>query len=274
MIIKFFKLIANLPLIFFHMIGIVLGWIIFLGSKKFRNRTIKNCCEIAKFNHKILYKSVGEFGKSLIELIVLWFRPVEKCNQLIKNIYNIHLVNQAIQDNKAIIFLTPHLGSFEILSLYVGFYTPLTILYRSPKPKLKFLEEFMMFGRQKGFVKTATADLKGVRQLIKALKRGELIGILPDQVPTFGDGMMSNFFNQSAYTMNLPIKLANTYNIQIIFAYAKRLNFGRGYDLYFQKFEYNQQDSLENQIQTMNHEIEKIISKYPEQYLWNYNRYK
>ena len=47
----------------------------------------------------------------------------------------------------------------------------------------------------------APADLSGVRRLVRALKRGEAIGMLPDQVPSSGEGVWAPFFGRHAYTM-------------------------------------------------------------------------
>ena len=103
-------------------------------------------------------------------------------------------------------FLTPHWGCFEITSLYIAQHLPLTNLYSSPKQD--WLEAVMRSGRERGMARLATADLSGVRLLFKALKRGEAIGLLPDQVPSQGEGEWVDFFARPAYTMTLSGRLA------------------------------------------------------------------
>ena len=50
---------------------------------------------------------------------------------------------------------------------------------------------------------TAPASIGGVRQMMRALKRGEAVGLLPDQVPPEGMGVWVPFFGKPAYTMTL-----------------------------------------------------------------------
>ena len=126
---------------------------------------------------------------------------------------------------KGIIFLTPHLGCFEISALYAAQRVPITVLYRPPK--LGWLEGVMRGGRERGQAKLAKADVGGVRLLYKALKRGEAVGLLPDQVPSRGEGEWADFFGRPAYTMTLAGRLAESSNATVLIAYSERCRTGR-----------------------------------------------
>jgi KDO2-lipid IV(A) lauroyltransferase len=119
-------------------------------------------------------------------------------------------------------------------------------------------------------VTLAEANANGVRKLMQALKRGEAIGILPDQIPAAGEGEWADFFGKPAYTMTLASKLAEKTGASVIMGYGERLENGAGYDIHLAAIE-------KGAIATpalLNKVIEQQIAKKPSQYLWRYNRYK
>ena len=140
------------------------------------------------------------------------------------------------------------------------------MLYRPPK--LKWLERLILKGRTRTGITLAEANASGVRKLMQALKRGEAIGILPDQIPKAGEGEWADFFGKPAYTMTLASKLAEKTGATIIMAFGERLKHGTGYAIHLTKV-----DSIATTAQ-LNHAIEQQIAQQPSQYLWSYNRYK
>ena len=129
----------------------------------------------------------------------------------------------------------------------------------------------MRNGRERGLARLATADVSGVRLLFKALKRGEAIGLLPDQVPSQGEGEWVNFFSRPAYTMTLIGRLAESSGAAVLLVYAERLPHGAGYNLNFEPLPLDFSRSVPLQI---NAALERVIAISPAQYLWSYNRYK
>src|SRR5258706_5378621 len=121
-------------------------------------------------------------------------------------------------------------------------------------------------------LRLAPADLAGVRELSRALERGEGAGFLPDQVPGLGEGEWTEFFGKPAYTMTLAAKLAERPNVATFLAYARRLPKGAGYSLVLRPFP--KKDSSETATRRLNRALEELVRECPEQYLWGYNRYK
>lgn len=269
----FLRLFAYCPLWLLHTMGIIFGWLTYCFSPTYRKRLKQNLCEIAQYDTSVLYQTIGEAGKASIELLPVWVRKEADVLKLIKKVHNFACIEQVKAQQKSIVFLTPHLGCFEIASLYYAQKAKLSILYRPPK--LKWLIPIMEQGRKRGQVTLAPADLKGVRILLRALKNQEDIGILPDQVPAQGEGVTVHFFNKPAYTMTLAARLARQPNIAVIFAFAKRLSWGRGFEVYFQSVNFpTDQADLTQDTQFLNQQIETLIRLAPAQYLWSYNRYK
>jgi KDO2-lipid IV(A) lauroyltransferase len=269
MLVTLFRLLSRLPLPVLHLSGAALGWLVYLVSPSYRNR-LKNNIERAGFADHAS-SAVAEAGKSVLELPFIWFAAPQRVLKS-ATIENWELVQKALDAGKGIIFLTPHLGCFEISAQAVAARAPLTVLYRPPrKAALKPLVEG---ARARTNLFLAPANLSGVRTLLKTLKQGRLIGLLPDQVPQHGEGVWADFFGKPAYTMTLSAKLHQMSGAPIILAYAERLPRGRGYVLRFVPFEENLGTSPEQQARAINAAMEQLIARCPAQYFWSYNRYK
>lgn len=269
-----FRLLASLPLRWLHGLGALLGYITFATSKQYAARTRENLRQsnlaLDETDYaKLLDQTIAEAGKGMMELPWVWGRPLEQVCATVQHCQGWEHVEAAHARGKGIIFLTPHWGCFEITSLYIGQHLPLTNLYSSPKQD--WLETVMRSGRERGLARLATADLSGVRLLFKSLKRGEAIGLLPDQVPSQGEGEWVDFFSRPAYTMTLSGRLAQSSGAPVLLVYAERLPHGKGYNLNFEPLPLDFSKSVPQQI---NAALELVIAVSPAQYLWSYNRYK
>tara|TARA_S200000501_G_C20726226_1_gene700714 strand:- start:189 stop:1013 length:825 start_codon:yes stop_codon:yes gene_type:complete len=269
MILKVFQISSFLPLSFLHKVGVIFGWAIFIFSSKYRTKFKQNIYQAGY--HELINKAIGESGKNIFELPFIWFAKKNRIKKY-TTIQGWELVKKALDKKKGVIFLSPHLGSFELIAQIISSRTPLTALYRPQR--LKILEELIVKAREKKGLSMTPANSRGVRSLIKTLKKGGSIGLLPDQVPSNGEGLWANFFGKKAYTMTLTAKLCNLSNAQLILTYAERLSGGKGFKIYFFDVNTKMYDSLEKQVKIINELMEQLIKKCPEQYLWSYNRYK
>jgi KDO2-lipid IV(A) lauroyltransferase len=188
------------------------------------------------------------------------------------SVENWDLVQRKLDSGRGIVFLTPHLGCFEMTAQQIALRTALTVMYRPPrKAALKPLVEG---ARARHNLHLAPANLSGVRILAKTLKSGQPIGLLPDQVPQEGEGVWAPFFGRNAYTMTLPAKLAQLGKADILLVYAERLPKGRGYVVRFVPFEGELSGNPAGQAAAINRAMEQLIARCPAQYFWSYNRYK
>lgn len=265
------KLISCLSLPAIHKIGFGLGWLIHyctpVAARIQRENLMQSglCSNTKKLNASIK-TNIAETGKAILETLAIWQWPQHKALQLVHQCSNWHLVEEALKNGKGLIFLTPHLGCFEMTSVYYASQHPITVLFRPPKKS--WLSPMVDAGRMKGQVKLAPANTQGVRMLMQALKKGEAIGILPDQIPAAGEGEWADFFGKPAYTMTLAGKLAEKTGATVIMAFGERLKNGQGYNIHLTKVESIANPTLLNQA------IEQQIRQQPAQYLWRYNRYK
>lgn len=267
------QLLAKLPLCVVHFLGSVLGWTTYLSYKKYAtlisdNLKLSGLTKDKASFQNILHCNIRETGKAFLETFVIWFQDYSKLSKWYQGCTGWEHVESALAQGKGIIFLTPHLGCFEITSLYYGQFHPITVLFRPPRQD--WLMPLINKGRQRGQVKLAPANAQGVKQLLQALKRGEAIGILPDQAPHQGEGEWVPFFGRPAYTMTLASKLAEKSGAQVLMAFGERLANGRGYHIHIKPIA---QAGI-NTPALLNQELEKTISTCPSQYMWIYDRYK
>jgi KDO2-lipid IV(A) lauroyltransferase len=262
---------ARLPLAWLHRAGAVLGRLAYWCSPSYAARLSENLdasgvCAGAVQCEALRSAAVAEAGKGVVELAAVWFGPDEVIARLVECAHW-DVVERARARGAGVIFLTPHLGCFEIAALYTARRMPLTVLYRPPKQR--WLEPLMVTGRSRSGAAVAPANLRGVRLLYRALARGEAIGLLPDQAPGVGEGAWAPFFGRPAYTMTLVARLQRASGAPVIMAFAERLPAGRGYRLHFEEIATEHFDEG-----ALNRAVEDQVRRRPEQYLWSYNRYK
>ncbi|WP_343585697.1 lysophospholipid acyltransferase family protein [Herbaspirillum sp.] len=269
MLVSLFRLLSFFPLPVLHAIGLAMGWLVFLASPSYRRRFIGN---IERAGHRAhLYKAVGEAGKGMFELPFIWCATPGRVLRTAR-IEGWELAGKALDAKSGLILLTPHLGCFEITAQAVALHTRLSALYRPPRKDA--LKPLIEGARARANLHLAPANLAGVRILLKALKNGEAIGLLPDQVPQNGEGVWAEFFGKPAYTMTLSAKLHQMSGAPIVLVYAERLSWGRGYAVRFVPFEGELGDTPQQQARAINAAMEALIAQCPAQYIWSYNRYK
>jgi Kdo2-lipid IVA lauroyltransferase/acyltransferase len=263
-------LIAGLPLRLLHGLGTVLGWTLYGISPTYRRHLNENLERAGYRESSIRRAAIAHAGQMLVETPVMWLRPQARVAALVSEVRGLDAALAARDGGKALLFLTPHMGCFEIAAQYAAQHTPITVLYRAPK--VAWLEPLMREGRGRGGVRLVPADFTGVRELFAALKRREAAGFLPDQVPGAGEGVWEPFFGRLAYTATLAPKLAQRDDIACFLAFAKRLPRGAGYALTIRP--YPNSRSGESPARLLNRALEDLVRECPEQYLWGYNRYK
>jgi Kdo2-lipid IVA lauroyltransferase/acyltransferase len=270
-----FRLLARLPLSVLHTLGAAGGWLVYWASPGYRARLRANLAAAIPISNSddakaLLHTAIAEAGKSAFETPAIWFKSPEEIAKLVEMPAGWDRIEALLAKRRGILFLTPHLGCFEVTAQYYAQRHPITVLYRPPRKTL--LEPLMLAGRTRANLTPVPANLRGVRAVLKALKRGEAVGILPDQVPRAGEGAWADFFGRPAYTMTLAARLVKSTRAPVVMAYAERLPQGKGYRLVLQEpAKPREGESFES---AMNHALENLIRRCPGQYLWAYNRYK
>ena len=220
--------------------------------------------------------AVREAGRMVAELPRLW---LGEAAMLVQRCEGSTHVDAALAEGRGLLILTPHLGCFEVCAqAYAqrwGAQQPITVLYRPARQP--WLRELVASSRDRPGLRAVPADLGGVRQMLRALKRGEAVGLLPDQVPPEGMGVWAPFFGREAYTMTLAARLAQQSGAALLLCWGERLPGGRGYVVHFEPFGEGLPREVQAQAESaavINRAMERLILQAPQQYLWGYHRYK
>ncbi|MDP1648445.1 MAG: lysophospholipid acyltransferase family protein [Rubrivivax sp.] len=274
---------ARRSLRFLHALGAALGWAGYLLSPSYRRRLDANAA-LAGVSVADRRAAVAEAGKLVLELPRLWLRPAGLPIDDPVAWEGAALIDDALAAGRGLVLLTPHMGSFEICAqAYAerfGARQPVTVLYRPARQA--WLRELEETARARPALATAPASLAGVRQMMRALRRGETLGLLPDQVPPASMGVWAPFFGQPAYTMTLAARLVLQTGAAVGLIWGERLPRGAGYLLHVRplaqplprKGEQDEQAWMTAAAAAINRSMEALVRERPSQYLWGYHRYK
>jgi len=274
-----FRVLSRLPLRATHALGAAIGWLFAVIPNK-RRRTaeinLKLCFpEMQEYARaRLARRHLMEFGKAFTETAVLWTRNAEEFGQLVRKVSGEELIKNAMRHGKGLILAMPHLGAWELVSLYCSRRYPLTTMYRTPP--MSAFGHMMRAARERFGARLVSGEKNGIRALYRALENGEMVAILPDQVPASRSGAVhAPFFGIPASTMVLLSRLAMKTQAPVVFAYAERLPRGQGYHVHFLMGQagINGRD-LERSVALVNAMVEHCVRALPEQYQWVYKRFR
>ena len=174
--------------------------------------------------------------------------------------------------NKQVIFISGHFSNFELMAMYLektGI--KLSTIYR-PLNNI-FLNGIMEGIREKFVCKyQIKKGIGGLKKLISLKKKNFSTALMIDQ--RVSEGVLSNFFNQKAFTTTIPAQLAKKFNIPIVPVYIERIE-GLNFKIsVHDPISFPKEDSIENITFKLNQILEKMILKNPEQWIWSHNRWK
>jgi Kdo2-lipid IVA lauroyltransferase/acyltransferase len=272
--------ISWLPLGLVHWVGGALGWLVYALSAPYRRRLRDNAAR-AGVGTALRRRSVSQTGCMAAEVPWLWLRDSTRPLAPLVTWDGDALVEQALARGRGLLFYTPHMGNFEITARgyaeRYGSRQPITVLYRPARQP--WLARLQTTAREHPGMKAAPATLAGVRQLIRALRNGEAVGLLPDQVPPEGQGVWAPFFGAPAYTMTLAARLVQQTEASVLFVWCERRPHGAGFVVHLREMR-ETMPPLGNDptgalgAGVINRELEALIRQCPQQYLWGYNRHK
>jgi Kdo2-lipid IVA lauroyltransferase/acyltransferase len=269
----FFRFLATLPLPWVHRLGALAGWLTYAASPTYRRRLRANLeLALGGVPRNVLRAAVAEAGRQALEMPWVLLRPRREAVAQVVDVQGQEWVDAARAAGRGLLFLTPHLGCFEITAQYLAQQAPITVLYRPPRKAV--LRPVIEAGRARGMMRQAPADLSGVRKLLQALKKGEMVGMLPDQVPSQGEGQWAPYFGRPAWTMTLAARLSEVKGTDVLCIWAQRLPSGAGWCIRITPPEKPLAGSLSERVVRINQEMERMVRACPAQYLWGYNRYK
>lgn len=251
------------------------GWRLSSQSRRVNQVNIGLCYPDRAISERasLAAASFRETCTTLMEVPLMWEKPVEKCVALIREIEGEALLDEAISEKKGLILLAPHLGNWELAGLFFSTRYRMSTLY-SP-PKLADFEHYMVRVRERQGAKLVRGDRRGLVELMSRLRSGGVVGILPDQLPRTAGSVNAPFFGHSVRTMTLAGKLRQKTGAPALITFAERLPGHEGFRLIIRKCEgdIGNLDAVAG-ASALNRSIEACIERCPTQYQWEYKRFR
>lgn len=266
-----------LPLSWARKLGACAGYLVWLGRGRTANVTLTNLAiclpELSEDERRRLARrSVVETSITAAESGAVWLWPVEKLKALI-HVTRLEVLQKAHAKGKGVLIIAPHLGNWEVLGLYLstsGLGESIN-LYQTPREPA--LDKLIYAARRRYGARLAATDNKGVAVMLKALRNGAIAGILPDQVPVASGGEFAPFFGRPALTMTLLSRLLAKTGCPAVLAYARREP--SGFNIEFREVESDlYAEDLTLSLKALNAIIERAVREVPEQYHWEYKRFR
>lgn len=271
----FFAAAARLPLPWLHAIGHALSRLLLWLPNKPRRIARHNLAlclpELTEpARRRLLSESLSHFGRAMTESPALWQAPLSRLDRWTLEVRGAEAVSAAVDAGHGVILFTPHIGSWEMVGIDASRRWPITHLYKAQKGEVDAL---IHAGRSRCGAKLAPSDGGGVRMLLAGLKRGEAVGILPDQDPPEGSGQFVPFFGHLAHTPVLPAKLASRQGIALFLCWAERLP--GGFRISYEAAPQGIADKdPQRSLTALNQAVETLVRHLPEQYWWGYPRFR
>jgi len=269
MLLFLFRFLALFPVRALWALGAAGGRLAWWASSSYRAKIDANLRRAGYTDARMRSRAIAHAGRMAGELPAVWFYPDARlfahCMSDSQQVLA-QAITAAQAQGRGLLFMTPHLGCFEITCRYIARQVPMTILFKPARSAA--VDSLLRAARNRSTVRAIPADLAGVRTLLRCLRRGEAVGLLPDQVPTDGEGRLADFFGHPALTMTLPEGLVRRAQPLVLFAVGERCIAQAGWRLHF--IEHREECTP----LAINRAMEALIRTWPDQYLWSYNRFR
>lgn len=216
-------------------------------------------------------RHMRQLAQLLFETPVVWSRPGDWLDKKVVAIHGLELFQSAVSSGDGLLLLAPHHGNWEVVGLWAAAHSKITSLYEPPK--MVEFDAWVKSSREQSGATLVPTNVRGVAALIKALKRGEVSGILPDQQPPAESGEFAPFFGIQARTMTLIHNLIRKSACHALFSSAVRVP--GGWELHFLPAETDIYSENEfTSLAALNRGVEQVVDLAPDQYQWEYKRFR
>ncbi len=271
------RLLALLPWPALRRIGMAVGWVLYRsGGREARNVRANLAIAYPRLEpaarEALARASLRESAITYAEMPRIWLSGRGLDGRVEPNGLP-ETMRRLVDQGRGLILAMPHHGNWEMVSTGIDPSLPITGLYRPPRQA--FIEPLMTRGRSIARIRMVPTSRAGIRALHQTLSRGEVVAILPDQVPKSAGAaaMPAPFFGRDCATMVLLGRLAARHRSPVLFVWAERQADGRYRMRYFEAGpELADADPL-TAATALNAAVERAIADHPEQYQWAYRRF-
>ena len=258
----------------------------FLGKMAFRvvprygKMTVANLDAVFNDDHesniRIANRVFANLAKNGAEWIKFSSLDPKKIDKLVTEFHGSEYLDDVLSGGKGAVVLGFHFGNWELLGLYLRYkgYDGALVARRIYFHKY---DKFIARLRQRFGARIIYRD-ESPKKMLKELKQGRVLGVVPDQDVDSVDGVFVNFFGKPAYTPVAPVKLAMAAGTKLVPVFVVRKQ-DNTHKLIVEKPidlppENNTEEDIKRYTQLWSSLLEKYVREYPEQWVWLHSRWK
>jgi len=261
-------------------LGKGLGWLMYHVTKKRRkiaDTNLRLC--FPKYSpaerQQLLRDNFKYMGLAVLETGLSWWGNPARLPKLGK-IVGMHHLENALQQRKGVILLSGHMTSTDLGGKILGLAlantdNPLQVMY---KPARNLLINIMMVrGREQQAHRLFKH--RDIRSFVRGLQENVPSWYAPDQDFGLKQSVFADFFGVPTATLTVTARIAAKTGAAVVPYFPIRLDNGEGIDIRILPAwkNYPSGDDVVD-AQRVNTTIEKVVRKYPAQYLWMHRRFK
>ncbi|MBD3425783.1 MAG: hypothetical protein GF409_00970 [Candidatus Omnitrophica bacterium] len=256
------------------------GKVAFRLLEKYRMTALENLSKYYGRDEQINERTAeGVFvnlAKNGAEWIKLYSMPRRYIDKIITEVEGAEKLDAVLSEGRGAVVMGFHFGNWELLGIglrekgYEG-----ALVGR----KIYFHKYDKLITRMRGRfdARTIYRD-QSPREMLKVLRQGKVLGIVPDQDVKGIDGVFVDFFGQPAYTPTAPVKLAMAARTKIVPVLVIRKQDDTHKIVVEEPIEVKKnvpgEDAVKFYTQKWSDVLEKYVRLYPEQWVWIHKRWK
>ena len=268
-----------LPLRSLQALGNAMGSLLFRLLKPRREIALANLERVfgdrydRRERERIINFSVRNMAKTMLELLKAGWLSEEQLREFVQIRGEEHL-RQAVERGKGVVVITGHFGNWELLAATIGrLGYDLAVIARDANDQ----NTANIINRAREAAVAEVLPRESVREMLRVLREGKILGILPDQHTERG-GIWLPFMGHLACTAPGPATLAQRTGSPIVPAFARRTEDDR-LDLYFlPPIEVpdtgDRQQDIRTATRLINDALSAEIMAHPEQWIWMHRRWR
>ena len=264
--------------------GGFIGRLGYLMDKRHRNIALENLARAFPDRDKedlagIAGKVFENLGRSAAEFVHIASHPQASVKDILSKWVTVegqHYVNNAIMNNKGVIYLTAHFGNWELLGLSLSTNNCILNVIARPIDNRR-IDRIVTSLRS--VLGANILPKKGVlRDTLRGLKKGGAVAILLDQNTSREEGVFVDYFGQPAATNRGLALIAMKSGASVIPVFIVRENTYSHRMVYLPEVEIKRSDNLDSDVITYTQKftniIESFVRDHPEQWFWMHRRWK
>jgi KDO2-lipid IV(A) lauroyltransferase len=272
--IGFMRLLAVLPLSCVRGLGWLLGSLLFLLLKSRRNVAIVNLSLCFKEHsrqqiRRLARKNFIFYMQALLDRGWLWHGSAATTLRRLK----ITGAVEQLQNNEPVVLFVPHFVGLDAGNTAFTQQIPRKLITIYTNQANKTIDAWILKRRARFGNIRLFGRIAGVKEIIAALRSGEMLGILPDMGFGPEESIVVPFYGIPTYTVPSLHRFTRLGKAKLVPVLNRMTDYGYEVQI-LPAWDNFPSGSMEEDTARMNKELENYIASMPAQYFWVHKRFK